>query len=303
MLTSRMIEAFRAVILNGSMSEAASVLHISQPAVSRLIRDLEAEIGFNLFDRRQGRVFANDDALALFEEVHRSFIGLDHIVQTARQIQKHEVGTLKIACMPTIGLSIMPRVVASFLKIHPDISISFQVVRSPTVMRFLTSFQCDIGFVEASFLAASVNEGPIYHMNSVCVLPPGHHLASETEITPEHLANEPFISLGSDSEMKTTIDAVFHSAEIERISKLSSPLSNMICSLVLEGCGVSIVEPLTAEVFARQGLIVRPFRPTVRFSCRSLSSSHISGTRLIDTFNDVVAKELDENVLFNLSLN
>jgi len=296
MLTSRMIEAFRAVILHGSMSEAAAYLHISQPAVSRLIKDLEAEIGFNLFDRRHGRVFANDDALTLFEEVHRSFIGLEHIAQAAEHIQKRETGTLRIACMPAIGLSIMPRVIARFLEIYPGINISFQVVRSPTVMRFLTSLQCDIGFVEASFLAPSVNEGAVYHLGCVCILPPGHPLADQPTITPQHLAGEPFISLGSDSETRTKIDAIFETADVPRTMQLTTPITNMVCSLVLEGCGVSIVDPLTADVFARQGLIVRPFAPTATFSFRSLSSSRISGTSLAHEFDKIFARELAGNV-------
>ena len=292
LLTSRMIEAFRAVMLHGSMSEAASSLHISQPAVSRLIKDLETEIGFSLFARRQGRIFANDDALALFEEVRRLFIGIDQISLAAAQIRKRETGILKIACMPAIGLSIMSRVIANFIKIYPSINISFESVRSPTVIRFLTSSYCDIGFVESSFLAPSVNEDAIYNLDFVCILPPGHHLASESVIRPMHLADESFISLGEGSDIRMKIDAIFEAAKIQRIKNINTPITNMACSIVMEGCGVSIVDPLTAGIFARSGLIVRPFRPRVAFSFRSLSSPRISGTSLANTFNQVVMQEL-----------
>ncbi len=292
MLTLRMIEAFRAVILNGSISEAAVFLHISQPAVSRLIKDLEAEIGFQLLERRQGRVFANDDALVLFEEVDRSYIGLDRISQAANRIRKRETGALNIACMPAIGLSLMPRVLASFQKIYPDIEINIQVVRSITVIQLLTSMQCDIGFVESTYSAPSIESGPVYTMDSVCILPPGHRLCETSIVTPADFEGEPFISLGSNDKTRFKIDAIFETADVNRQLKMEAPLMNIVCALVIEGCGVSIVDPMTAAMFAPRGLIIKPFQPSPPFSFRSLSSSRISGTSLVSDFYEIFSKEV-----------
>lgn len=289
MLTQRMIEAFRAVVINGSISEAAEFLNISQPAVSRLIKDLEIEVGFLLFDRRHGRVFTNDDGLAFYEEVHRAYVGLERISSYAEQIRKRETGTLRIACLPAIGLSVMPKVIAKFQKMHPGISISFQVVRSTTVLQFLTAMQCDIGIVEASFSAPTMAEGPVYNVDSVCVMPTGHRLSAHKVIRPEHLADEPFISLDAESKTRFKIDAIFESANIQRTMLMETPLTNMACSLVLEGCGVSIIDPMTAESFVQQGLVVRPFAPTVAFSFRVLTSAQVSGTSLVNNFCQIFA--------------
>ena len=294
MLTQRMIEAFRAVVLNGSISEAAEFLNISQPAVSRLIKDLELEAGFLLFDRRKGRVFTNDDGLAFYEEVHRAYIGLERISRFAEQIRNRETGTLRIACLPAIGLSIMPKVIAKFQTLYPGIRISFQVVRSTTVLQFLTSMRCDIGIVESSFSAPTVDEGPIFELDSVCVLPPGHHLSECKIIRPEDLAEESFISLDADSKTRFKIDAIFESAKVSRTMLMETPLTSMACSLVLEGCGVSIVDPLTASNFVQQGLVVRPFAPTAEFSFRLLSSTQISGTSLVSDFYQVFDRILSE---------
>lgn len=299
MLTLRMIEAFRAVIINGSISEAATFMHISQPAVSRLIKDLESEIGFQLFDRRHGRVFANDDGLAFYEEVHRSYIGLDRIEQAAGQIQRREIGGIKIACMPAVGFSIMPKVIARFLKVYPDIKINIQILRSSTVMQLLTSLQCDIGFVEASLTAPSLRNGPVYHLDSVCILPPDHRLVNKSVIKPKHLADESFISLGTDSKFRYKIDSIFETRGIKRSTKIEAPAMKMACSLVLEGCGVSIVDPMTASAFSKpypqKGLVIRPFQPAVPFSFRALSSSQLSGTTWVDdfyaVFSDIVSEE------------
>ena len=295
MLTQRMIEAFRAVVLNGSISEAAEFLNVSQPAVSRLIKDLEAEVGFLLFDRRQGRVFTNDDGLAFYEEVHRAYIGLQRISRYAEQIRNRETGTLRIACLPAIGLSIMPKVIAEFQELYPGVRISFQVVRSTTVLQFLTSMRCDIGIVESSFSAPTIDEGPIFGMDSVCVVPPDHPLSAAAVIRPEDLAGESFISLDADSKTRFKIDAIFDSAKVSRTMLMETPLTSMACSLVLEGCGVSIVDPMTASNFVQQGLVVRPFTPAAEFSFRILNSIQISGTSLVADFYEVFDRIFQKN--------
>lgn len=295
MITLRMIEAFRAVFINGSISEAAIFMHISQPAVSRLIKNLETEIGFQLFDRSRGRVYANDDALVFFEEVDRSYIGLDRLEQAARQIHQRETGGIKIACMPAVGFGIMPHVIAQFQQRYPNLEINIQVVQSTTVMRLLTSLQCDIGFVEESFDATSVESGPVYHLESVCILPPGHRLSNLSLIEPMDLAGESFISLALNSKTRFRIDAIFEAAGVHRLTKIEAPIMKMVCSLVVEGCGVSIVDPMTAATFVSQGLVVRRFQPSTLFSFRALSSPRISGTRLIDDFYDTFFSNLPKN--------
>ncbi|MBJ7537649.1 LysR substrate-binding domain-containing protein [Marinomonas transparens] len=296
MLTFRMIEAFRAVIINGSISEAANYMCISQPAVSRLIKDLEDQIGFKLFDRRHGRLFANDDGLAFYEEVLRSYIGLNRIEKTAEYIRKREIGELKIASLSTAGLNVMPQAIAQFLQLYPGIKIRTQTLNSSIIIKQLTSSQIDIGFVESSHSGVSLQKGPEYHLDSVCILPPGHRLATETIIKPEHLMNEPFISLGINSKYRFKIDTIFETAEIKRVLQIEAPESKMIGSLVLEGCGVSIVDPMTAATLNKQGLIVKPFSPTVPFSFKALSSSQSSRNTLVNAFYEVFSKVLSEKI-------
>ena len=297
MLTFRMIEAFRAVILSGSISGAAGLLNVSQPAISRLIRDLELEVGFRLFDRKHGRVFANEDGLEFFEEIHRAFTGLEQIATAAEQIRKRESGIFRLAVMPAVGLNVVPEVIAAIQAQFPGINVSLQVVRSPTVMQFLASLQCDVGIVESAFSAPSVEDGPRFELESVCVLSRAHRLASEPVITPAHLDNEPYVSLHADSQMHMTIDAIFKTAGINRPIQTEAPLSNAVCGLVLAGCGISIVDPLSAASFIPMGLVVRPFRPTVEFSFRTYSTRRLHQTSLLDSFYQILEKKIMETSL------
>ncbi len=107
-----MIEAFRAVVATGSVSQAALTLSVSQPSVSRLIADLEARLGLMLFDRRGPRLAVRAEALELYDEVEQSFQGLDRVVQRGRRIAANKVGVLTISATPVIGLTLVPSTLA-----------------------------------------------------------------------------------------------------------------------------------------------------------------------------------------------
>src|SRR6266852_2026092 len=92
MLSFRQIEAFRAVIVLHSMTRAAETLNISQPAVSRLMRDMELNLGLTLFRRRKGGLQPTEEALALYAEVERSFVGVDKIARAAVRIRERLAG-------------------------------------------------------------------------------------------------------------------------------------------------------------------------------------------------------------------
>ena len=112
-ITGRMIEAFRSVMLGGGITRGAALLHVSQPSVSRLIADLEAGLRFRLFERRGTRIVPTEDALALYAEVEQSFAGLERIVSAAGRIRERRLGHLRIASMPTFGLCDLPEAVAA----------------------------------------------------------------------------------------------------------------------------------------------------------------------------------------------
>jgi DNA-binding transcriptional LysR family regulator len=95
----RQVEAFRIAMRVGSATAAADALHITQPAVSRLIADLERHVGFMLFERRKRGLQPTKDALLLFEEVDRSFRGLDRIAETADAIRSRRIGHLRVIAL------------------------------------------------------------------------------------------------------------------------------------------------------------------------------------------------------------
>lgn len=111
-LKMRQVEAFRALIRRRTVTRAAQWLHVSQPAVSRLIADFETRVGFRLFDRQQGRLIPTPEARVLYEKVERCFAGLTRIASVAEQIRTLRRGSLRLAGSPALALEWLPRVVS-----------------------------------------------------------------------------------------------------------------------------------------------------------------------------------------------
>lgn len=113
-INSRQVEAFRAMMLTGSVTEAAKLMAVTQPAVSRLLRDFQALLKTELFERRGTGLVPTAAATALYTEVERSFVGLERITAAAEEIRGRRTGSLRIAALPALSNGYLPRLAGHF---------------------------------------------------------------------------------------------------------------------------------------------------------------------------------------------
>ncbi|MBB1191814.1 LysR family transcriptional regulator, partial [Klebsiella pneumoniae] len=121
----REIQVFRAVMQAGTTSKAATLLGISQPAVSQAIRKLETSSELRLFERVRGRLVPTQEAGALMEEVDRCFAGFELIEHRIRSLKSFGVGRLAVGSLPALGTGFMPRAIAAFGLQDRRIQLSF----------------------------------------------------------------------------------------------------------------------------------------------------------------------------------
>jgi len=159
-LNLRQVEAFRAAFQTGSMTAAGDLMGVSQPAISRLIRDLEAEIAIRLFDRTGGRITPTPDAVALFREVERSFHGLDRISRAAAELRGRREGALRIAASVAPSFFCLPAVLSRFHEAWPGVALSLKTGASPEVLDLVALQQCDIGVAVVPAEAPGVRVDP-----------------------------------------------------------------------------------------------------------------------------------------------
>jgi DNA-binding transcriptional LysR family regulator len=270
-LRFRHVEAFRAVMLAGSITGAASTLHVTQSAVSHLISETEGLLGFPLFDRRGGRVKPTANADRLFAEIERCFLGLNHINEFAHRLPRSAGQTIIIAAVPVISLSILPlaikfyreKIAEDFFTIHSRIS--------EQVIGWVNSQKVDIG------LANTVEAGPgictetIGRFEVVCALPSRHRLARKTTVEIGDLADEPFISLSSSEGIRPMVDSIFAGHGVRPRYVAECPMASAACAMVAAGIGIALVDPLAASTSHMKNVVFRAFRPAT-FSAYWLAS-------------------------------
>ena len=264
-LTHRQLGLFRMVMLHGNLSRAAEASHSSQPTLSRELARLEQVLGFDLFDRVRGRLRPTARALALMQEVERSFIGLEQIAQRARELRTLSGARLRLACLPALAHALVPHALLVLAQRAPQALVSVQPMESPWLEQALSEQRFDLGLSEASEPPPGVAWQPLLQANEVAVLPASHGLCRKQLLQPPDFAGEHFISLAVNDPYRQAIDRLFAEQGVNRIQCLETDSAVAICAMVRQGLGVAIVNPLTALECAGNGLEVRPLSVAIPF--------------------------------------
>ncbi len=294
MLNPRQIEAFRAVMVTGGITSAAKVMHISQPAVSRLIHDLQHAVSLTLFERRGTRLLPTSEALALYREVELQFIGLERIAQTARDLREGRTGTLRIAAMPALAVGFLPRFAGRFLKARPKLNLALFAGVSTGVLDWIETGHCEIGFAHSLTESTAVVAEKLTPVPAVAIVPMEHPLASRRVVTPEDFRGESFIAPEATLPMRHHIDVIFAQAGVVCDIRAETHASMIACGLVASGGGISIVDPFSALEFAGRSVVARPFAPCIQFDIVLLRSAHRTLSPSAQEFVEGFRAELDQ---------
>ncbi len=242
-LNHRQIEAFRAAVQLGSATAAAEALYISQPAVTRLISDLERQIGFSLFERRRRGLQPTSDGLALFDEVEKSFRGLDRIQEIADAISSHRIGRLRIIALPVYADRFVARGVGAFLRKNPGVYVELEKANNEGFVDSLVSEKYDIGISTSPRLMEGIEAQQLAELSAMCVMPPGHRFANLDRVPIEMLAEEPIVAQPSGSPFRLAVERHVTNSNFNLRYVAEARTQRAICQIVAEGVGVAIVDP------------------------------------------------------------
>ncbi|TQQ87506.1 LysR family transcriptional regulator [Cronobacter sakazakii] len=291
-VTLRHIEIFHAVMTAGNLTEAAALLRTSQPTVSRELARFEKLIGLSLFTRSRGRLHPTVQGLRLFEEVQRSWYGLDRIISAAESLRQFRQGELSIACLPVFSQSLLPLMLKPFLDSYPDVSLNIVPQESPLLEEWLSAQRHDLGITENTATPAGTERLTLLTLNEVCVLPAGHTLADKPQLTPQDFAGENYISLSRTDSYRQLLDSLFQEHNVQRRMVLETHSAASVCAMVRAGVGVSIVNPLTALDYAATGIVVRRFSVAVPFTVSLIRPLHRPASALVEAFSQHLQQQM-----------
>ncbi|MEO0382525.1 MAG: LysR substrate-binding domain-containing protein [Pseudomonadota bacterium] len=291
-MNERQINAFRHVMRLGSITAAARALFVSQPAVSRLISDLEADLGFPLFERRSGKLFPLPEATVLGHEVERMFYGLERLDQFAREMRGLRHGRVTIATLPMASFSVLPRVLRQFLSQHDGIRVTNNVHNSPRIADLVAAGQADIGIAQLAPARNDVRRLASWRCPCVVALPVDHALAGSSQLTPHDLAGAPMVALSHQTVTASYVTERFAEAGVTPDIRVESQPSYSACGLVAEGVGVAIVDPLTVALFPVDRVVVVPFAPTIPFDLHVVGHADRPLSRAASALVDLFIEEM-----------
>ncbi|MFC3177547.1 LysR substrate-binding domain-containing protein [Undibacterium amnicola] len=262
----RQIEAFRCLMVAGTSIGAARKMNITQPAISRLVSDLEESLGFRLFNRSKGRLEPTTAGVRFYRAVEENFLGLERLTQVASNIRNETPEGISVACLFVLSTTLMPLVLKEFFKYHPDVPVTIDTCNGPEILVRLQDMKVDMAIALDFPPFAGIEIEKILKVNVMCAMPEGHRLASKESISPEDLHEEnmigwvPIISQNYEKERQSLIDV----GSVPR-NVIKTHTSHTRYAMVANGLGLSIVEPFAAKIWASNGVVVRPFSAKISY--------------------------------------
>ncbi|UZN51945.1 LysR family transcriptional regulator [Cupriavidus cauae] len=264
-ISARQIEVFRMVMRLGSARRAAEALHISQPAVTQIVLQLEKIAQLRLFDRSKGRMVPTAEATALMDEVERVYIGLDAVQRKIDLLRQHEDTMLRVGALHAMAASVMPIAVASFSHSYPRSHCRLEVDSSRALRERLLQRELDLAFMGDEVDTSGLTASEFYAVPAVCIVPATHPFAARAKVSVADLADAPLIGLDAADPAQRQLETAFAEHQIAPRFVATTPYSHTQCALVLAGAGLAITNPLVARTYLALGLRSIPFAGAVRF--------------------------------------
>lgn len=302
-ISFRQLQAFREVMRTGSVSDAARFLGRTQPAVSALIANLEAELGIALFRRQRGKMAPTPEAQYFLEEADAILERLALSTRTMREIGALTRGRLNIACMPAAASLLMPQLLAEFLKDKPEVRASLMMRASPVIEEWVASQQYDIGLGETPKPSAAI-ETVDFQMQCVCAIPAGDPMASLAAVEARDLSGKPMAALQEGHPNLIATLAAFEQQKARFEHRFELRTFHPALTLVGKGLCYCVCDPITAAGYLNmqpepRPVVFRPFHPGVALEVSVMQPAHRPASALADEFAKLLSTALrNVNELF-----
>jgi DNA-binding transcriptional LysR family regulator len=287
---TKQLECFLTLMRHGTMTRAAEMLGISQPAVSQTIANLEEQLGFKLFVRKAGRLQASPEAKQFYAHANRAMEAMDRAGQAAEEIRGGKRGLLSIAAYASMSISLLPRLVSLFTADRPNVQVKIISRPSETVRELITTQQFDLAIAELP-LDYPTARMEVFPYECECMLPLDHRLVGKEFITPADLDGEPFVSLFRGDPIYQQLATAFSQYGANWNVVAETEFFSTACELVAAGCGVGIIDPVVSTPFTAN-LVKRPFRPIVEYSVAILYPPFDDLSEISRDFVDLLRQHL-----------
>jgi LysR family carnitine catabolism transcriptional activator len=283
----KQVRAFHAVAQSMSFANAATQLHLSQPALSLSIKNLEENLGGKLFTRTTRSITLTPEGEALLPIAKRLLTQWDNAEDEMKQRFALQLGKISIASMPSFAASLLPKAIRNYHNSYPNVQVAIDDVLSDTVVDMVRNNQVELGIAFEPVELLELAFYSLYDDKFIAILPKGHPLEPQENITWKALLEYDFITLQRPSSVRAMIESTLDDANIELNVSFDAHQLATVGRMVSEGMGVAVVPALCRQQSIEQGAICRPvIQPEIHrrvgVICQPRSHLSIAAAAMLD---------------------
>jgi len=257
----RYIELFHAVLSTGSLTGAASLLNVSQPAASKALQQAENHLGFPLFSRVRGRLQPTPQALLMRHQIDKLMRDLYDLRRLALNITRPESHPLRVTCTPALAQVLVPDAIARLGEVYPETIVELFTQHSAVMCESLMLREADIGLTLQDINHHGLVQEPLCRGNIKVIAPPGWWPARELDrpLPIKALAGQPMIGITVQDALGAMLQNHLAKVEPAPQTRVWVQTYQLACSLVARGGGLALVDPFTAQC-SREPVQTRPLK-------------------------------------------
>jgi DNA-binding transcriptional LysR family regulator len=287
----RQIEVFRAVMLAGSVTDAARVLHVSQPGVSRMLAHIELQLGVRLFERAKGKLRPTPEAHALHAEVEQVYGGVKRIDDVARDLKSGARLTLRVLASPSTALQVVPRAISKVAQQFGGARLYMETQLVREIVSQLARHEADVAISTLPIEHALLRSTAVGDWGLTCVFQAGHPFEARRVISVRDVLRQPLIAFSADTPQGRFVAQWCREHRIEPQSQIEVRSGQVACAMAATGAGVSVVDDLTARAWPGDRLGFRPISRGPRYQVFAVRNHTYPPSALESAFVDQVKAE------------
>ena len=294
----KQLKAFDTVMRLGSITGAAKELRVSQPSVTRLIHELETNLGFTLFIRRGRGIVATVEARRFHQAVESAFLNIERLNDLAATIRQTTVGKVSVGVIPTFSTSLLPNVLGELRKQQDGIHTTIFIHNTPAIVESVRLNQFDLGIVSRSPPYEGVHSLYQAVVNYVALIPENHILGdSEDVLDLEEIAGKhEFVTFGNVYPLEMQGMDKELAAQLQHKARYSVANILAAAALVRAANVPALVEPFSARMSAASGgVVIRPLRQKLIYHIGIITRGLEAMTRETRQLADALINTLEDD--------
>ncbi|MGC2162739.1 MAG: LysR family transcriptional regulator [Silvibacterium sp.] len=241
------IRAFLTVARVKGFTQAAPLLHLSQPALTVQIRQLETSLGVRLFDRNTRHVALTSAGRDLVPKFQRLLLEFESVVTEARESSTKRQGIVRLGCLPSFAATYLPGVIAAFRKNNPLISFVLRDANGKRIIDMIRTGEVEFGITDSEPKWQDLEVTELYQDQMQVVFSKSHPIAKLKRITINDVVRWPMVLLDNETNTRSFLDAAF-----EGMGMLITPVcevsyTSSAIGMVRAGLGISLLGSLTVK--------------------------------------------------------